>query len=176
MAELLFIQPSEITKTTILGGNVDIDKYQFCIVNAQISVIEPLLGSELYDKIISDIEGETLTGLYATLYNEFIKPITKNEALADYIEMASYTLDNGGLFKHQPDNAEIVDKEEAQFLAGKYHNLAQMYVQRFNKWICKNKLTEYKYSQDEVNAQKIKVTSGWYFGKPIGLNEDDLWH
>ena len=36
MAELLFIQPSDITKTTVLGGNVDIDKYQFCIVNAQL--------------------------------------------------------------------------------------------------------------------------------------------
>ena len=27
MAELLFIQPSEATNTTVLGGNVDIDKY-----------------------------------------------------------------------------------------------------------------------------------------------------
>ena len=43
MAELLFIQPSEISKTTVLGGNVDIDKYQFCIINAQISVLEPLI-------------------------------------------------------------------------------------------------------------------------------------
>lgn len=176
MAELLFIQPEEITKTTVLGGNVDIDKYQFCIVNAQITVIEPLLGTELYDKIISDIEGDTLTGDYETLYNEFVKPITKNEALAQYIEMASYTLNNGGLFKHAPTDAEIVDKDEAQYLAGKYHALGQMYIQRFNKWICKNPLDEYKLSQDEVNAQKdIKTTAGWWLGKPRGLTEDKLW-
>ena len=172
MAELLFIQPVEITKTTVLGGNVDIDKYQFCVINAQISVIEPLLGTLLYDKIIADVTAATITGLYLTLYNEFIKPITKNEALAEYVEIASYTLNNGGIFKHAPQDAEIVDKDEAQYLASKYHALAQMYIQRFEKWICKNPLTEYKTYQDEVNAQKIKVTSGWYFGNP---NKVDNW-
>jgi hypothetical protein len=176
MAELLFIQPSEITQTTVLGGNVDIDKYQFCIYDTQITFIEPLLGTELYDKIIADVTATTIAGDYLTLYNEYVKPITKNEALAKYIEVSSYMLDNGGLFKHQPDNAEIVDKDEAQFLAGKYHAIAQMYVQRFEKWICKNPLTEYKTSQDDVNASKyMKATGGLYFGGKVGKSEDELW-
>ena len=174
MAELLFIQPEEITKTTVLGGNVDVDKYMFCIINTQVSVIEPLLGTELYDKIIADVTGATITGLYLTLYNEFVKPITKNEALAEYIEIASYSVSNAGVYKNTPENAEIVDKDEAQYLSSKYHALAQMYVQRFNKWICKNTITEYKLYQDEVNAQKIKTTSGWYLGKSTGLTEDQL--
>lgn len=165
MAELLFTSPSELAETTILGGNVDIDKYTFSILSVQISVIEPLLGTLLYDKIVEEVTNDTLTGLYETLYNEFVKPITKNEAIAEYIEVCSYMLDNGGLFKHQPDNAEVVDKEEAQFLSGKYHAVSQMYIQRFNKWICKNPITEYKTYQDEVNASKdMKVTSGWYLG------------
>lgn len=165
MAELLFIQPSELTKTTILGGNVDPDKYKFCILNAQISVIEPLLGTELYDKIVTDVTADTIIGDYSTLYTEYIKPITKNEALAMYLEIASYTVNNGGIFKHAPEGAEIVDKEEAQYLAGKYHTLAQMYIKRFEKWICKNTLTEYKHYQDEVNASRnVKLTSGWYLG------------
>jgi len=46
--------------------------------------------------------------------------------------------------------------------------LAQMYIQRFEKWICKNNIAEYKRYQDEVNAQKIKVTSGWYLGGGFG--------
>jgi hypothetical protein len=174
MATFLFIQPEEITKTTILGGNVDVDKYQFCIADAQVSVIEPLLGTELYDKIIADLEGAGLSGLYLTMYNEFVKPITKNEATANYIEISSYTLNNAGLYKRAPENAEVVDKDEAQYLSSKYHALAQKFVLRFNKWICKNSLPEYKTYQDEVNAQRIKVTSGWYFGEGIGLTEDEL--
>lgn len=161
MAEFLFITPEELIQGTIIGGNVDVDKYITSVANAQIQVIEPLLGTELYDKIKLDAQNDTLTGLYETLYNDFVKPITKAEATAEYIEISSYILDNGGLYKHQSDNAEIVDKEETQFLAGKYHALAQMFVQRFEKWICKNEIDEYKTCQNEVNAQNIKLTAGW---------------
>jgi len=161
MAELLFITPEEMTYSTILSGNTDTDKYLFCIADAQISVIEPLLGSILYDKIKSDIEGVGLAGLYLELYTDFIKPITKNEAIAQYIEIASYIVDNAGIYKHTGDKIEVVSKDEAQYLSSKYHNLAQMYIGRFNKWICKNPLTEYQQCQEEVNAQKVKTSFGW---------------
>jgi hypothetical protein len=161
MAELLFITPEEMTYSTILSGNTDTDKYLFCIADAQISVIEPLLGSLLYDKIKTDKENDDLAGLYLELYTDFIKPITKNEAIAQYIEIASYVVDNGGVVKHTGDKIEIVNKEECQYLAGKYHNLAQMYIGRFNKWICNNTISEYKTCQDEVNAQKVKMSFGW---------------
>lgn len=162
MAELLFITPQEMTNSTILSGNTDTDKYLFCILNVQLTTIEPLLGSELYDKIKTDKEADTLSGLYLELYTDFIKPITKNEALAQYIEIASYMVDNGGIYKHTGENLEVVDKAEVQYLAEKYKALAQMYVQRFNKWICKNYLVEYKTCQDEVNALKgINLLGGW---------------
>lgn len=162
MAELLFITPQEMTSSTILSGNTDTDKYLFCILQAQITTIEPLLGSELYDKIKTDIENDDLAGLYNELYTDFIKPITKNEALAQYIEIASYMVDNGGIYKRAGDNVEVVAKDEVQYLAGKYKSLAQMYVGRFNKWICKNPLIEYKTSQDEVNPLKdINLNVGW---------------
>lgn len=162
MAELLFVTPQEMTNSTILSGNTDTDKYLFCILNTQLTTIEPLLGSELYDKIISDIEAETLTGLYLELYIDFIKPITKNEALAQYIEIASYMVDNAGIYKRSGENVEVVDKDEVQYLSGKYKSLAQMYVTRFEKWICKNPLVEYKTIQDEVNALKnINLNVGW---------------
>jgi len=117
MAEFLFIQPSEITETTILGGNVDIDKYLFSIANVQISVIEPLLGTELYDVILDGAENNTLTGDYLELYTKFVKPITKHQALAEYIEISSFMIANGGAFKHSPENAEVMDKDEIMLLS-----------------------------------------------------------
>ena len=70
MAEKLFITPAEMSATTILGGNVDIDSYIWCIAEAQISIIEPLLGTTLYDKMVSDFP--TYAGLYSTLYVQYI--------------------------------------------------------------------------------------------------------
>jgi len=161
--EFLLIDPKTISKTTILGGNVDIDKYRYCVYNVQLLVLEPLLGTELYTKILADAEANTLAGLYLDLYTKFVKPIVKNEALAEYLEVASYLVTNGGIYKHTAENSEIVDKQEAQFLAGKYHSIGQALIQRFEKWICHNTIAEYKTWQDEVNASKnIKTTGGWY--------------
>ena len=53
MAELLFTSPSELSETTILGANVDIDKYTFTILSVKLRVIEQILGTLLYDKIIT---------------------------------------------------------------------------------------------------------------------------
>jgi len=173
--EILFISPQELSNTTILSGNVDIDKYTFCIANVQVTTIEPLLGSELYDKIITDLEAGPLTGLYLELFEKYIKPITKHYSVGQYIEIASYILDNGGLYKHTGENIEVVDKQEAQFLSNKYNAMAQMYVQRFEKWICKNTIPEYKTIQDDVNAMKdVKLTAGWKLDG--GRNSEKAWY
>lgn len=166
MAEFLFITPEDMKSTTILGGNVDPDKFLFCIANTQIKVIEPLLGTILYDKILNEAENDTLSGLYATLYNEFVKPITKYQSLAEYVEISSFMISNGGAFKHQPENAEIMDKDDIGLLSQKYSSFADMYVIRFEKWICKNPLPEYKTYQDDVNANKsVSLKGGWFFGR-----------
>jgi len=162
MAEFLFITPQEMASTTILGGNVDIDKYLFCIANVQLTIIEPLLGTELYDKILQDAENDELTGLYEIMYNDYVKPITKNKAIAEYIEIGQYMVDNGGIYKHTGENIEVVSKDEVMFLSNKYNAYAQMLILRFNKWICNNTIPEFKTSQDDVNANRnIKVTAGW---------------
>jgi len=165
MATFLFISPSELTETTIIGGNVDIDKYQMNIENVMITVIEPLLGTELYDKIYSEAEADTLAGDYLTLYNEYVKPITKNQACAEYVTVSGFMITNGGAFKHQPENSELMDKDEKALISTIYSSKADTYIKRFLKWICKNPLPEYKTSQDEVDASKdVTLTGGWYFG------------
>jgi hypothetical protein len=162
MAETLFITPQELIEGTIIGGNVDIDKYITSVANVQINTIEPLLGTELYNKILTDYINDDLTDLYLILFDKYIKPITKNEAAAEYIEIAPYTIDNGGVFKHTTENSQLPTQGEVNGLSQVYHKMAQMFIIRFNKWIIKNDLPEYKTNQDEVNPDKdIIVTFGW---------------
>ena len=165
MAELLLVNPQEMTSKTILGGNIDVDKIPECIKNVQLNVIVPLLGTELYDKIISDIENATLTGLYKELFDKFIKPIMINQSVAKYIDTCSYTISNGGIYKHEAENEIVPDRHEIDTLSNDYRSNANVYVRRFQKWICKNHIPEYKIYQDEVNASKdVNLMSGLYFG------------
>lgn len=164
MAEFLVISLDEMTSTTVLGGNVDFDKYAFCVADAQVRVLEPLLGTLLYDKIRLELENNTISGDYETLYNDYIKPIVKFESVATFIEIASYMLDNGGIFKHAPADKQIVESNEVERLAKKYHAMADLHISRFERWICDNPLDEYTSDQDEVIPNKnIKTFAGWRF-------------
>lgn len=166
MADLLFISPQDMIWASILGGNIDSDRIIFNIEDTQMSVIEPLLGSTLYNKLLIDYGASALTGDYAVLFTEYVQPITKYESIAKYIEIAPYFMDNGGVYKRVADNKEIVVPAEVTFLAEKYHGMAQLFVQRFNKWICNHQLPEYYvYNNDDVNANDMKLTGGWFFGK-----------
>jgi hypothetical protein len=164
--EILFLTPQEISKTTIMGGNVDLDKYTFCIAETQVKVIEPLLGNILYDKIVTDFVNDTLTGDYLTIFNNFVKPVTKYESVSAYLKIANYNLTNAGLIKHNATNAELVNTEETETLANRYSSFAQTYVIRFNKFILKNYIVEYQRYQSEINADNyLTLTAGLYFGK-----------
>jgi hypothetical protein len=162
--ETLLIRPSQITEFTPLGGNVDVDKYVPCIYDVQITVIEPLLGTELYEKVRDDFDAETLSGLYLTLYESYIKPILRHQVFAEYVEIGQYTVANGGIFKHTPTDATIVEKSEIQYLAQTQRSKAQLYIERARKWLCQNPLPEYNRC-DTIN---VKVTSGWHLNSRLG--------
>ena len=153
-----------MTDTTILSGNTDVDNYLYCIMDTQIRVLEPLLGTLLYNKIKTDLEANTLSGLYLELYSNYIKPITKFESVASYIEVAPYMVTNGGIFKHAPENKEVVEPREVTTLAQKYHSTADMFIIRLKKWFCDNgsELIEYTYDQDGVKPHKnLRTIAGW---------------
>lgn len=162
MAEVLLIKLDEMTSTTVLGGNVDFDKYKFCVFDAQIRVLEPLLGTLLYDKVITDYAADTLAGDYLTLYINYVKPIIKFESVATFIEIAPYMVDNGGIFKHSPADKEVVDNRDIEKLSQKYHALADLHISRLENWLCDNTLDEYTYDQDEVKPHKnLRTIAGW---------------
>lgn len=157
--ETLLIRPSEVTQYTPMGGNVDVDKYIPCIYDVQVTVIEPLLGTELYEKIKQDFQDNTLTGDYETLFNSYLKPILRHQVFAEYVEIGSYTVANGGIFKHVPENAEAVGKSEVQYLAQTQRTKAQMYIERAERWLKQSDIPEYK---GNCRGRDIKVSGGWF--------------
>lgn len=162
MATVLFITPLELTQGTILDGNVDVDKYLFCIEQVQDETIQTVLGTELYEKIYDDVDNDSLTGLYLEMFIKFIQPITKFESVAEYISISPYSVSNYGTVKLTGENTSTVDTKEVDRLSQRYHTKAQTYVTRFEKWIGLNPVDEYKTIQDEVNASKdINLMPGW---------------
>ena len=131
MAEALLITRDDLVRYTAVNGNVDTDKFiQFIKISQDIH-IQGYLGTELLNKIKSDITAGTLAGNYQTLVVNYIKPMLIHWAMVEYLPFAAYTIANKGVYKHNSENSTNVEKNEIDFIIEKERQIAQHYTQRF---------------------------------------------
>jgi len=164
MATALFISRTDLVKNTILDGNVDTDKFIQFIKIAQEIHIKNYIGSDLYNKISSDILAGSLAGSYLTLTNTYLQPMLIHYAMIDYLPFAAYQIKNGGIFKHQSENSESVSKSEVDYLVNKEREFAEYYTRRMIDYVTYNisSFPEYNTNNNEdVYPSKDSLFNGW---------------
>jgi len=165
MATPLFIKRSDIVKNTALSGNVDPDKFLQFVKLAQEIHIQNFLGTDLYNKISNDILASSLTGDYLTLINDYIQPMLIHYAMAEYLPFAAYTIANGGIFKHNSENATQPSKSEIDVLISKERDYAEYYTNRFVDYMSFNASSMfpeyYTNNNEDIYPDKESYYQGW---------------
>src|SRR5210317_49339 len=165
MATALFIKRADLVKNTALSGNVDTDKFIQFIKLAQEIHVQNYLGTDLYDKISSDIIASSLTGDYLELVNDYIQPMLIHFAMAEYLPFAAYTISNGGVYKHSSENSTQPLKEEIDSLIAKERDYAEYYTNRFIEYMSFNagsKFPEYfSNNNEDIYPDKDALLQGW---------------
>jgi hypothetical protein len=165
MAEALLISRNDIVKFTALNGNIDTDNFIQWIKVAQDIHIQNYLGTNLLEKIKTDIINNTLANPYLSLLTTYVKPMLIHWAMVEYLPFSAYTIANKGVFKHTSENATTVEKNEVDFLVEKERMIAQNYTERFITYINFNNTLFPEYSNNS-NADMFPSTqnnfTGWY--------------
>ena len=165
MAEALLISRNDIVKFTALNGNIDTDSFIQWIKVAQDIHIQNYLGTNLLEKIKTDIINNTLANPYLSLLKTYVKPMLIHWAMVEYLPFSAYTIANKGVFKHTSENATSVEKNEVDFLVEKERMIAQNYTERFITYINFNNSLFPEYSTNS-NADMFPSTqnnfTGWY--------------
>jgi len=164
MAQALLISRKDIVKFTAMNGNVDTDKFIQFVKIAQDIHIQNYLGTDLLNKIETDILSSSLSGSYLTLVTDYVKPMLIHWAMVEYLPFAAYTVANKGVYKHTSENASNVDKTEIDFLIEKERNLAQYYTDRFISYMSFNNDSFPEYnsnSNEDVYPDKDASFEGW---------------
>lgn len=164
MAEALFITRQDLVRLTALNGNTDTDKFIQYIKIAQDIHIQNYLGTNLFDKLKSDIENDTLADPYLTLLEVYVKPMLIHWAMVEYLPFAAYTIANKGVYKHSSENSENVDKLEIDFLVNKERSIAEHYTERFIQYMNFNQIDFPEYntnSNGNMFPDDINNYGGW---------------
>lgn len=141
--ELLLLKANDIARYTNISGNIDTDRLTPHILNAQRTQIKRILGTELYNKILSDFENNSLSGKYEEIYEDFVVDMLVNYAAYFIVLFNGLRVENAGNLYNQPDNASSAEIEDSEKVANRYKQIAASVELEFTKWIKQNSIPEY---------------------------------
>jgi hypothetical protein len=160
MATVILLDNDILTRNSILGGNIDVDKMMPSIKAAQLTDIKPLLGIELYEKICDDYLNDNLAGLYLEMYEDYIVNLLVYSSAAIYIAAGgAYQITNMGILKARTDNSETVSKNEVDYLYNFNKQLFNTVKEDFLKWIKDKDIPEFKKCSTPISGNYL---GGWY--------------
>lgn len=165
MAEALLISRQDVVKFTAMNGNVDTDNFIQYVKIAQDIHIQNYLGTDLLQKIQTEIINSTLSGDYLALVTNYIKPMLIHWSMVEFLPFSAYTIANKGVYKHNSENSTNVEKDEIDFLIEKERSIAQHYTERFIDYMCFNtdKFPEYNSnSNGDMYPDTNNNYTGWY--------------
>lgn len=136
MAKNILLISDEILKDrTAIHGNIDPKLLYPEIKTAQDMYIEPILGSALYNKILTDVEAGSITGDYKSLLDDYIIDCLLYYTLAGLPEVISYQFWNKGVVRKVGDNTELPSMSDLITISDKYRVKAEYYGQRLNRYL-----------------------------------------
>lgn len=169
MTSTLLTNLDDILHFTSVNGSIDEYKVNPHILNAQILYLEPILGSDLYEKIIDLVETNAISGEtnYKLLLDDYIIPSLIFHTLELYIPFNSYIIADGGMFQFQPSNADPNPQSEIDRLSNRYRTIGAKYDDKLVKYLCKNSTLFPEYLNNTGLVDKTETTNracSWYLG------------
>jgi hypothetical protein len=126
MARTLFVTEDYIKTNTVIDDQVDAQTLLVIAYDAQELYIEPLLGSRLYNKLKSDVEGSTLAGDYLTLMNTYVVQTLLKWIDHDYLPMSTFRSRNIGVGTKSGEFGNSASRSDLTFRMGLAENKANL--------------------------------------------------
>jgi|AntAceMinimDraft_6_1070360.scaffolds.fasta_scaffold00546_25 hypothetical protein len=150
----IWLTENDIPALTSFAGNIDTDALKPFIVIAQTNDILPILGVDLYNKINTDIENDTLSGLYLQFYDKFIIFMLAYFSCSHYIAINSSQISQNGIIKPE----QRTDLSEINRLSALYNQLGNNVFIQFKDFLQLNPVPEYKIEEVKRETNVIQ----WY--------------
>ena len=138
MAYILFISESKLKDSTAINLNVDVEILLPYVRQAQKLYVETKLGTDLTDRLKTDIKNGTLAGAYKTLVDDYIGDMLPNWAFYHAVPFLRFKVENGNIYSKTSETGNALSTEEAQHLREEVRNTAEYYTERMIDYVRNN--------------------------------------
>jgi len=169
MAINLILTENYLKENSIIRGNVDMQLITPTIVNVQQMYMEDLLGTKLYNQILSQIGSSSVSTANQTLLDDYVIPCMIEYIKSEMTPVLQFQYMNIGVVEKTSEHTQTIDLEKILFLMDKWRNNAEKLAEKVTKFLKKNSTT-YPLYLDNTEIDEIKPLSTNFFG---GLYLDD---
>ena len=159
----LFISTTRIKKDTALGASVDDNLLLPYILMAQDRYILPILGTDLYDKLISDIQGSSLAGDYLTLLQTYIQPCLVQFSFSVVLPFLRLRFVNNSVVTMSSENGASVSHSDLKPLISASMDQGEFLRERLIDYIRNNTSSFSEYSSN-TGSDLQPTTQNYYAG------------
>jgi hypothetical protein len=159
----LMISVDYLRDNTSINGNTDSELLEPFIVMAQNVHIEKVLGTALFNDVISNIQAVTIAGDNKTLLDNYIQPCLLQWALYESLPFINYKLTNKAITTKSSDNSDSVELSELKYLRGTVRDIAEYYSQRVTDYLKTNIALFPLYLNPGSTIDSIKPNNSSYF-------------
>ena len=165
----LFISEEKLKDSTAVNLSVDVNLLLPYVRQAQKLFVEPKLGTDLVDKLKSEIQAGTLAGAYKTLVDDYIGDMLPNWAFYHAIPFLRFKIENGNIYSKTSETGTALSTEEAQHLREEVRNTAEYYTERMIDYVTNNTSSFPEYntnSGSDVNPDRNAFYNGMNLERP----------
>jgi len=127
---ILMISVAVLKERTSVHDNID-EKLIFPEIKAaQDLYIHPICGTALYNKLLTDISNNALSGNYKTLVDDYLIDTLCNYVVSELPTALNYQFWNKGVSTKTSDNSQLPSMSDLFDIAAKYKNRAEAYQKK----------------------------------------------
>jgi hypothetical protein len=136
MTTTLILSETKLRQFTDLNDSVDSSLLKNAVREAQDISLQRIIGTKLYNKILSDIDASTLTGNYQTLVDDYIADFLLYAAYYEALEAIYIRPRNNGLLTPTGgENSIEVDRSLFNVKRQNVQNKMEYYAERLTNYI-----------------------------------------
>lgn len=161
--EALIISEELFRAISPVSGDLDWNYVWPIILAVQDKWIQPTLGQPLYEKIMAEIDADTLADPYKLLVEDFIARTCVWFTCYQGFPFWGIKIVNSGIIQRITDDGAIVDLSDIQSLAQMSRDQGEFYNQRLIDYLCANSadFPEYNESKSgEMDHTTINYSGG----------------
>jgi len=163
----LFASEAWLQENSVLNENISYTQIRPTLVKVQEMRIQPIIGTELFRELESQIVANTLTVLNTTLLNDYLRPAIREWLYFELPNVLAFKYMNKGMVRRNSQESDIMDLDEVKRLIAKAENDAQWYSERATLYLIENRTDYPLFNNPSLDIDNIRPNWQNY---QVGIN------